>query len=126
MITVEAGRIYIRDGAIWTSGGITGGIDLALALIEDDLGSEVGRSVAQVLVVHQRRPGGQSQHSALLDLGGSSVRFSHLIAWVRDNLQEPLSVERLAESRDEPAPLRPFICDGDERNAGQSGGAATA
>ena len=96
-VTVEPDRIYIRDGATWTSGGITAGIDLALALIEDDLGSAVARSVAQVLVVHQRRPGGQSQHSALLDLGGSGGRFADLIAWMHDHLHEPLSVERLAE-----------------------------
>jgi len=95
-VSLHADRIYIRDGAIWTSGGATAGIDLALALIEDDLGPAIARSIAQLLVVHQRRPGGQSQHSGLLELGGVSGRFADLLDWIRDHLAEPLSIERLA------------------------------
>ena len=95
-IKLEADRIYIRDGCVWTSGGSTSGIDLALALIEDDLGSIAARQIAQLLVVHQRRPGGQSQHSALLELGGVSGRFAELIEWIRSHLSEELSIERLA------------------------------
>lgn len=93
---LDADRIFIRDGDIWTSAGITAGIDLALALIEDDLGADVARRVAQQLVVHQRRPGGQSQFSALVELGGRSGRFADLMDWMRGHLGEALTVERLA------------------------------
>ncbi|HSV03987.1 MAG TPA: GlxA family transcriptional regulator [Phenylobacterium sp.] len=96
-VRLEPDRIFIRDGEVWTSAGITAGIDLALALIEDDLGAKTARLVAQVLVVHHRRPGGQSQFSALLDTGGVHGRFAELMDWMRERLAEPLSVERLAE-----------------------------
>lgn len=95
-VRLEPDRIFVRDGPVWTSAGITAGIDLALAMIAEDLGERVARAVAQQLVVYHRRPGGQSQFSALLELerGG---RFDDLIAWARENLHEPLSVEQLAE-----------------------------
>jgi transcriptional regulator GlxA family with amidase domain len=96
-VKLDADRIFIRDGEVWTSAGITAGIDLALALIEDDLGADVARRVAQQLVVHQRRPGGQSQFSALVELGGRTGRFSELMDWIRANLTLPLTVEQLAE-----------------------------
>ena len=96
-VQLAADRIFIRDGHVWKSAGISAGIDLALALIEDDLGHELARRVAQQLVVHQRRPGGQSQFSALVDLGGRSGRFSDLVDWMGDHLSEALTVERLAE-----------------------------
>jgi len=96
-VKLDADRIFIRDGEVWTSGGITAGIDLALALIEDDLGADTARRTAQQLVVHQRRPGGQSQFSALVELGGRSGRFADLMDWMRAHLAEPLTVERLAE-----------------------------
>jgi transcriptional regulator GlxA family with amidase domain len=95
-VKLDADRIFIRDGDVWTSAGITAGIDLTLALIEDDLGPEVARRTAQQLVVHQRRPGGQSQFSALVELGGASGRFAQLMTWMREHLHEPLTVERLA------------------------------
>ncbi|MBW8815731.1 MAG: GlxA family transcriptional regulator [Caulobacterales bacterium] len=96
-VRLDADRIFIRDGEVWTSAGISAGIDLALAMVEADLGAEIARRVAQQLVVHQRRPGGQSQFSALIDLGGRSGRFSELMDWMRGHLGEPLTVERLAE-----------------------------
>ena len=96
-VTLDAERIFIRDGDVWTSAGITAGIDMALALIEDDHGPGLARRVAQQLVVHQRRPGGQSQFSALVDLGGRTGRFTALIDWMRGHLAEPLTVERLAD-----------------------------
>lgn len=96
-VKLDAERIFIRDGDVWTSAGISAGIDLALALIEDDLGPEVARRTAQRLVVHQRRPGGQSQFSALVELGGRTGRFVELIEWMRAHLAEPLTVERLAD-----------------------------
>jgi transcriptional regulator GlxA family with amidase domain len=95
-IRLEADRIFVRDGPVWTSAGITAGIDLSLALIEEDLGAAVARRTAQQLVVHQRRPGGQSQFSALLEMGGASGRFAALMDWARERLAEPLGVERLA------------------------------
>ena len=95
-VKLDADRIFIRDGEVWTSAGITAGIDLALALVEEDLGADVARRVAQQLVVHQRRPGGQSQFSALVELGGRSGRFAALMDWMRAHLAEPLTVERLA------------------------------
>lgn len=96
-VRLEADRIFIREDEVWTSAGITAGIDLALALIEDDLGAKVARRTAQQLVVHHRRPGGQSQFSALLDTGGVHGRFADLMDWIRERLAEPLNVERLAD-----------------------------
>jgi transcriptional regulator GlxA family with amidase domain len=96
-VTLDPDRIFVRDGKIWTSAGITAGIDLALALVEDDLGSEVARYTAQQLVVHQRRPGGQSQFSGLVDTGGRTGRFADLIEWMRAHVSESLTVERLAD-----------------------------
>lgn len=96
-VRLEPDRIFIRDGDVWTSAGITAGIDLALALVEEDVGAKVARRTAQQLVVHHRRPGGQSQFSALLEAGGVNGRFADLMDWARDRLAEPLGVERLAD-----------------------------
>lgn len=96
-VKLEPDRIFVRDGEIWTSAGITAGIDLALALVEDDLGSDIARQTAQELVVHQRRPGGQSQFSGLVETGGRTGRFAGLVDWMRAHLVEALTVERLAE-----------------------------
>jgi len=96
-VRLDADRIFIRDGHVWTSAGITAGIDLTLALVEEDLGIEIARRTAQQLVVHQRRPGGQSQFSALIDLGGRTGRFAELMDWIRANLERPLTVEELAD-----------------------------
>lgn len=96
-VRLEPDRIFIKDGDTWTSAGISAGIDLALALIEDDHGAAIVRRTAQQLVVHSRRPGGQSQFSGLLELGGQSGRFEALVAWIKANLAEPLTIEQLAE-----------------------------
>jgi transcriptional regulator GlxA family with amidase domain len=93
---LEPDRIWVRDGPVWSSAGITAGIDLALALIEEDHGAAVARRTAQQLVVHHRRPGGQSQFSALLELGDAQGRFGPLMDWARGRLAEALPVERLA------------------------------
>ncbi len=93
---VEVDRIHVRDGAIWTSGGVSAGIDLALALIAEDVGEKVARQVAQDMVVYYRRPGGQSQFSALAELGGDDTAFSSLLDWIRSHLSERLTVELLA------------------------------
>lgn len=96
-VRVEADRIFVREGPIWTSAGITAGIDLSLALIAEDLGEEVARQTAQTLVVYHRRPGGQSQFSALIEIGGQGGRFASLLDWMRDHLAEPLTVDQLAD-----------------------------
>jgi transcriptional regulator GlxA family with amidase domain len=96
-IRVESDRIYTQDGPVWTSAGISAGIDLALALIEDDLGAEVARAVARELVVYHRRPGGQSQFSSLLEMDPPSSRISQALMYAREHLHEELSVDRLAE-----------------------------
>jgi transcriptional regulator GlxA family with amidase domain len=82
--------------AIPPSSGITAGIDLALALIEEDLGADAARDVARQLVVYAQRPGGQTQHSTLLDLGAGAHRFASLNAWIREHLDQDLRVETLA------------------------------
>lgn len=96
-VRLEADRIYVRDGPIWTSAGISAGIDLALALIADDLGDRIARHVARQLVVYYRRPGGQSQFSALIDMDRSHGRFKALLDHVRRHLRERHGVEDLAE-----------------------------
>ncbi len=96
-VRVEPDRIFVRDGSVWTSAGITAGIDLALALIGEDLGEAVAALTAKELVVHHRRPGGQSQFSALIDLPISSDRVGKALAFARERLAEPLPVERLAD-----------------------------
>lgn len=96
-VTVEPDCIHIRDGNVWTSAGISAGIDLALALIADDLGEDVARAVAREMVVYYRRPGGQSQFSALIELGGGDTGFAPLLDWIRTNLTRRLTVEVLAE-----------------------------
>jgi transcriptional regulator GlxA family with amidase domain len=96
-VRLEPDRIYIRDEDVWTSAGITAGIDLSLALIAEDLGEDVARRTAQQLVVYHRRPGGQSQFSALLEMDRPEGRFGSLMGWMRERLHEPLNVERLAD-----------------------------
>ncbi|WP_419343634.1 GlxA family transcriptional regulator [Achromobacter sp. PD1] len=95
---VEADRIYIADGAVWTSAGMTAEMDLALALVEKDLGVELARAVAHRLVMHQRRSGGQSQHSEMLRLAPKSDRIQQALEHARRNLARPLSVEDLAQA----------------------------
>ncbi|HZV10071.1 MAG TPA: GlxA family transcriptional regulator [Novosphingobium sp.] len=95
-VLVEPDRIHIRDGHVWTSAGITAGIDLSLALIAEDLGEDLARGAAQEMVVYYRRPGGQSQFSALAELGGDSGQFAPLLDWIRTHLDQRLTVETLA------------------------------
>lgn len=96
-VRVEPDRMHVQDGQVWTSAGVTGGIDLALALVAEDLGEALARRVAQHLVVYYRRPGGQSQFSALAELGGDGTIFSSLLDWMRGHLRERLTVEHLAQ-----------------------------
>lgn len=96
-VRLDADKIFIRAGRIWTSAGITAGIDMALAMIAEDLGESTARTTARQLVVYYRRPGGQSQFSALLDMGRQSGRFGALFDHIRSNLHERLAVDDLAE-----------------------------
>jgi transcriptional regulator GlxA family with amidase domain len=96
-VRVEVDRIFIADGAVWTSGGMAAGLDLALGLVERDIGADATRLTAKLLVLHHRRAGGQSQHSALLDIDAKSDRVQEALAFARRNLHTALSVERLAE-----------------------------
>jgi transcriptional regulator GlxA family with amidase domain len=97
-VKMEEDRIFIMDGKVWTSAGMTAGIDLALAMAEKDLGGEATRSIAQKLVVHHRRAGGQSQHSVLLDMAPKTDRVQNALIYARKNLHTALSVEQLAEA----------------------------
>lgn len=96
-VHLEEDRIFVIDGTVWTSAGMTAGIDLALAIVEKDLGSELARNVARKMVVHHRRSGGQSQFSTLLELDPKSDRIQSTLMYAKENLGAELSVEELAE-----------------------------
>jgi transcriptional regulator GlxA family with amidase domain len=97
-VNVEEDRIFIIDGPVWTSAGMTAGIDLALAMIEKDLGTDLARAVARKLVVYHKRAGGQSQFSALLELEPKSDRIQSALSYAKKNLHTALSVEQLADA----------------------------
>jgi transcriptional regulator GlxA family with amidase domain len=98
-VTVEPDAIFVRDGRVWSSAGVTSGIDLALALIEQDAGRKVAIDVARMLVVYLKRAGGQSQYSAVLaaQAQSDSDRFSDLEQWIAEHLKSDLRIEALAE-----------------------------
>jgi transcriptional regulator GlxA family with amidase domain len=98
-IRVEPNAIFVKDGRVWTSAGVSAGIDLALAMIEEDFGHTTALDVARRLVVFLKRPGGQSQFSTVLAAQASDVegRFSALHAWIIENIAGDLKVETLAE-----------------------------
>lgn len=96
-VRLEGDPIFVRDGEVWTSAGVTAGIDLALALVEDDLGRAAALAVARQLVVFLKRPGGQSQFSAALELQDGEGRFDDLHAWIVAHLDRPATLADLAE-----------------------------
>lgn len=97
-LKIDANALYIRDGKYYTSAGITAGIDLSLALIEEDFGPQVALAVARELVVYMKRPGGQEQFSEPLKFQAASTsRFADLAAWMLGHLDKNLSVEAMAE-----------------------------
>lgn len=96
-VQLNEDRIFVVDGQIWTSAGMTAGVDLALSIVEKDFGLETARMVARKLVVHQRRGGGQSQFSALLELDAKSDRVQMALSYAREHLRDHLSIEVLAE-----------------------------
>jgi transcriptional regulator GlxA family with amidase domain len=97
-VKVEDDRMFISDRSVWTSAGMTGCIDLALAMVEEDHGRDLARSVAQLLVVFHRRSGGQSQYSALLKLEPKSDRIQRALVYAKNNLDADLSIEQLADA----------------------------
>ncbi|WP_180899910.1 GlxA family transcriptional regulator [Martelella soudanensis] len=96
-VRLDPERIFLRDGNIWTSAGITAGIDLALAIVAEDFGDDIAKETARQLVLYHRRGGGQSQFSSLLELKTPDGRFAPLLSWVRENLDKRHTVESLAE-----------------------------
>jgi transcriptional regulator GlxA family with amidase domain len=98
-LTVEPDAIFVQDGPIWTSAGVSAGIDLSLALIQEDCGREIAMQVARELVIYMKRPGGQSQFSELLQSQTlTSTAFENLHLWISNNLSdERLNVDLLAE-----------------------------
>jgi transcriptional regulator GlxA family with amidase domain len=96
-VRVEPDPIFVCDGSVWTSAGVTAGIDLALALVEEDLGRSVALAVARYLVVFLKRPGGQAQFSAPLSLQTAEDKFGALHGWINDHLEGDLSLSILAD-----------------------------
>jgi transcriptional regulator GlxA family with amidase domain len=96
-VRVEPDPIFICDGPVWTSAGVTAGIDLALALVEEDLGRSVALAVARYLVVFLKRPGGQAQFSAALALQAAEDKFGALHDWINRHLAGDLSLSVLAD-----------------------------
>lgn len=97
-VAVEADRIFVQDGPIWTSAGMSAGIDMALSMVEYDHGVEVARTVARQLVLYHRRAGGQSQFSTLLELAPKSDRIQNALTYARSNLKSQLSLDELADA----------------------------
>jgi transcriptional regulator GlxA family with amidase domain len=95
-VHVEPDPIFVCDGRVWTSAGVTAGIDLALALVEEDLGRSVALAVARYLVVFLKRPGGQAQFSAALALQAAEDKFGALHDWINGHLGDDLSLSVLA------------------------------
>jgi transcriptional regulator GlxA family with amidase domain len=93
---MEEDRIFIVDGPIWTSAGMTAGFDLVLAMVDRDMGPEAAKEVARLLVISQRRMGGQKQHSVMLDLTPKSDRIERVLTHIRLNLRNALSIDELA------------------------------
>lgn len=96
-VRLKEDRIFVVDRGVWTSAGMTAVFDLALALVEDDLGRDTSRAVARQLVLYHRRAGGQSQYSRLLELDPKSDRVQSALTFARQNLQHELTVEQLAD-----------------------------
>jgi transcriptional regulator GlxA family with amidase domain len=95
-VKVEPDPIFVHDRSVWTSAGVTAGIDLSLALVEEDLGRKLALGVARNLVVFLKRPGGQEQFSAALSLQSADDRFADLHRWLAGHLADDLSLSRLA------------------------------
>lgn len=93
-VQVDADALFVEDGPVWTSAGVSTGIDMTLALVERDLGRDVASAVAKRLVLQMRRPGHQSQFSAVLEAQGGA--YASLVAWISDNIAAELTLDVLA------------------------------
>src|ERR1700759_2059253 len=91
-VKLEPDQIFVRDGQVWSSAGITAGIDLALAMVAEDHGEAVVAQTARQLVLYHRRSGGQSQFSSLLELRAPTGRFGPVLTWAREHLGQRLTV----------------------------------
>ncbi|MGY3405381.1 transcriptional regulator GlxA family with amidase domain [Bradyrhizobium sp. GM5.1] len=117
---VDADKIFIADGQIWTSAGMSAGTDMVVGMIERDLGAERARSVAKGMVMYHSRPGGQSQHSVLLEVGTSEDRIQKALNYARQNLRESLHDRRFGPRRlSQPAAIHATLPLGDRHDAGQ-------
>jgi transcriptional regulator GlxA family with amidase domain len=96
-VRVESDPIFVRDGSVWSSAGVTAGIDLALALVEEDLGRKVALAVARFLIVFMKRPGGQAQFSTALALQAADDQFGALHEWINKHLGDDLPLPVLAD-----------------------------
>ena len=98
-IVVEPDRIYLKSDGVWTSAGVTAGIDMSLAMISEDTGRKIAMRLARNLVTFMVRPGGQSQFSTILSsqINDTDGKFDDLHIWIADHLDQDLKVERLAE-----------------------------
>lgn len=94
---ITSDKIFVQDGKLWTSAGVTAGIDMALAFVQQDYGVELSRDVARDMVVHYRREGGQSQSPGSM-FGSLSSRVEQVMVYAREHVREKLTVSRLAES----------------------------
>ena len=116
-VVVDAERIFIKSGPIWTSAGMSAGIDLTLALIEVDCGPALARAVAREMVVYHRRPGGQSQFAQMSELEPRTDRIRRALAYADEHLAEPLSTETLADAASlSPPPVHTRLSGRDRRN----------
>jgi transcriptional regulator GlxA family with amidase domain len=96
-IQVVADKIFIRDGNVWSSAGMTACIDLILGLVEADLGHDVTKKICKTMVLYHRRSGGQSQFSLLAEIDPKQERIRRVLSFIKDNLREPLSIQQLAD-----------------------------
>lgn len=97
LVKVENQPIFVQDGSVYTSAGVTAGIDLALELVEQDLGADISLEIARNMVMFLRRPGGQTQFSAQLAADAPTRQsLKNLQSWIAENLNQPLEVKQLA------------------------------
>lgn len=90
-------KIFVRDGHVWSSAGMTACIDLILGLVEADLGHEITKLICKTMVLYHRRSGGQSQFSILAEIDPKQERIRRVLSFIKENLREPLSIQQLAD-----------------------------
>ena len=96
-VQVVPDKIFIRDGNVWSSAGMTACVDLILGLVEADLGHDITKQICKTMVVYHRRSGGQSQFSLLAEIDPKQERIRRVLSFIKDNLREPLSIQQLAD-----------------------------